>query len=76
MRKDAGAEKLLERSDLKFMFAEASRFAANQNWPLPLIGFLKKWGAEVFRPGPMLRGKVQTLSVANVGHVAAVYVNW
>ena len=28
MRKDAGAEKLLERSDLKSMFSEASRFAA------------------------------------------------
>ncbi len=31
MRKDAGAEKLLERSDLKSMFSEASRFAATQN---------------------------------------------
>jgi tetratricopeptide (TPR) repeat protein/predicted Ser/Thr protein kinase len=31
MRKDAGAEKLLERSDLKSMFSEASRFAAAKN---------------------------------------------
>jgi len=31
MRKDAGAEKLLERSGLKSMFTEASRFAAAKN---------------------------------------------
>jgi hypothetical protein len=31
MRKDAGAETLLERSDLKSMFSEASRFAAANN---------------------------------------------
>ncbi|MFZ0736941.1 MAG: tetratricopeptide repeat protein [Candidatus Acidiferrales bacterium] len=31
MRKDAGAEKLLERSDLKTIYTEASRFAAAKN---------------------------------------------
>jgi len=31
MRKDAGAEKLLDRSDLKVMFTEASKFAAATN---------------------------------------------
>jgi len=31
MRKDAGGEKLLERSDLKSMFTEASRFASAKN---------------------------------------------
>ncbi len=31
MRREPGAEKLLERSDLKFMFTEASRFAAAGN---------------------------------------------
>jgi tetratricopeptide (TPR) repeat protein len=31
MRKDTGAEKLLERSDLKTMFAEASQYAAAKN---------------------------------------------
>ena len=31
MRKDSGAEKLLDRSDLKPMFAEASRFAVTNN---------------------------------------------
>ena len=30
MQKDAGAEKLLDRADLKFMFTEATRFAADQ----------------------------------------------
>ncbi len=31
MQKDAGAEKLLDRADLKTMFSEATRFAAAKN---------------------------------------------
>ncbi len=31
MRKDPGAEKLLDRADLKLMYTEASRFAPAKN---------------------------------------------